>query len=191
MVSFLRGKIKSKTEEYIILEVQNVGYKVFLSLSTLNKVGKESDSVELYTYLYLGENIVELYGFLTLKEEEFFQSLIDVVGIGPKAAIKILGLASLDKIKQAIAQEDVAFLASVPGIGKKKAERVVLDLKSKIEVKEIPKEKLSLVQRESLDALVKLGYSTQEARKALIEVPEDVKETKEIVKAALKILANR
>jgi len=191
MVSFLRGKIKSKTEEYIILEVQNVGYKVFLSLPTLNKVGKESDSVELYTYLYLGENIVELYGFLTLEEEEFFQSLIDVVGIGPKAAIKILGLASLDKIKQAIAQEDVAFLASVPGIGKKKAERVVLDLKSKIEVKEMPKEKLSLVQREALDALVKLGYSTQKAREALAEVPEDIKETKEIVKAALKILANR
>ncbi len=191
MISFLRGKIKSKTEEYIILEVQNVGYKVFLSLPTLNKVGKESDSVELYTYLYLGENIVELYGFLTLEEEEFFQSLIDVVGIGPKAAIKILGLASLDKIKQAIAQEDVAFLASVPGIGKKKAERVVLDLKSKIEVKEMPKEKLSLVQREALDALVKLGYSTQKAREALAEVPEDIKETKEIVKAALKILANR
>lgn len=191
MISFLKGKIRSKTEDYIILDVNNIGYKVFLSSSTLNKVGKENNQAELYTYLYLGENIVELYGFLTLEEEEFFQSLIDVVGIGPKAAIKILGLASLDKIKQAISQEDIVFLASVPGIGKKKAERVVLDLKSKIKVEEMPKEKLSSIQKEALEALVKLGYSTQEVRKALAEVPSEIKETKEIIKETLKILGRR
>lgn len=190
MISFLKGKIKEKKDEFIILEVNNVGYQIFLPSSTLKKL-KENDQVELYTYLYLGENIVELYGFLSLEEEEFFQSLIDVSGVGPKAAIKILGLASLGKIKQAIVSEDVAFLNSMPGIGKKKAERVILDLKSKIEIKEIPKEKLSLVQRESLEALTKLGYSNQEARKALSEVPEDIKETEEIVKTALKILGKR
>jgi Holliday junction DNA helicase RuvA len=188
MISFLKGKIKSKTEEFIILDVNNVGYKVFLSSATLKKIGQANDLVELFTYLFLGENVMELYGFLSISEEEFFQSLIDVNGIGPKAAIKILSLASLDKIKQAIVSEDVAFLDSVPGIGRKKAERIVLDLKSKIALKEIPSSKLSLVQKEALEALVKLGYSTQKAKKALLEVSEKATEAKEIIKEALKIL---
>lgn len=188
MISYLKGKIKSKTDECIVLDVQGVGYKVFLSQSTLKKIGKENDQVGLHTYLYIGEGVMELYGFLTLEEEEFFQSLLDVAGVGPKAAIKILGLASLDQIKQAIASEDVAFLDSVPGIGRKKAERIVLDLKSKIAIKEIPSQKLSAVQKEALDALVKLGYSSLEAKKALLEVSEKTTEAKEIIKKALKIL---
>lgn len=192
MIAFIEGTVVGKGEKYAIVEAGGIGYKIFLNkeaLTTLPETGRE---VKFFTYLYLRENeTLELYGTRTAKELGFFEMLLSVPGVGPKAAMAILGSASVEDIERAIASGDERLLERVSGIGKKTAQKILLELKSRYEglslvLGEAPKE-----MQDVLDALVKLGYSEREAREALKNVTPEVKTVEEKIKQALKVLGGR
>jgi len=185
MIASLKGKIKFKTEKFVILDVNDVGYKVFCSDHILKKLDK--DPVELFIHLQTRENILDLYGFLTFEELEFFEILISVSGIGPKAALSVMMLASVQTLKQAIASGQKTLLTKVSGIGQKTAERIILELKSKVFVPIDDIKQLSS-DSEAIDALVSLGYTSGQSREALKQVPGKVKGVEKRIKEALKIL---
>lgn len=187
MIGSLKGKITHKSANYIILETSGVGYKVFVPLVLLAslKVGQESS---LVIHTYVREDQLTLYGFPTLSELEFFELLLTVSGVGPKSALGIMSLASLAMIKSAIVSEDPSVFTKVSGIGRKTAERVILELKEKLkdEKSSMP---VAKEHSDAMDALVSLGYSQQEARDALKSVPADVTNLQTKVKIALKSLS--
>ncbi len=190
MIGYLRGKIKYKDEKCLIIDVAGVGYQVFISGQTLEKIGEEEE-IELYTYLYIRENSEELYGFLNLEEKEFFEQLLSISGVGPKGALGVLAIATIDTIKKAIIHGDPAVLIKVSGIGKKTAERVVIELKNKIDIASIDETKVAsseIGDSSAIDALVGLGYSASEARDALKDVDKEIQDVEQRIKEALKIL---
>ncbi len=186
MIALLAGKIELKTDKFIILNTGEVGYKVYCSSQTLRDL-EDKKEAKLFIHLYLRENLLDLYGFLSFEELEFFEQMISVSGIGPKAGLSILSIASLKEIKASIASGQVNLLTKVSGIGKKTAERVILELKSKILVSGKEVQKL-VSDDEAIDALVSLGYTRYQASEALKKVPGRVKEVENRVKGALKIL---
>ncbi len=187
MIGSLEGKIESAIDKYMIINVNGVGYKIFISVNLFKNLPKKGEKVKLYTYLYVRENIMDLYGFLKQEELEFFELLVSISGIGPKGALAILTVASIKTLKRAIISEESEILTKVSGIGRKMAEKVVLELKNKIGDVSIDGEKISY-DNEAIDALVALGYKLSEARDALRKVPEDIKDIGEKVKQALRIL---
>jgi len=187
MIGFIEGKIEFSTDKCVIVSVNGLGYKVFISLNTFKNMPDKGKEVRLYTYLYVREDVMALYGFLTREELEFFELLISISGIGPKGALGILAIASVKSLKKAIASGESEILTKVSGIGKKTAAKIILELKERID--ELPEEtgKVS-ADSEVIDALVALGYKLTEAREALRKIPEDTKEVGKKVKEALKIL---
>ena len=187
MIALLKGKIELKTNKFVILDVGGVGYKAFCSIAVLEKLGDKGGDAKLFIHLYSRENILDLYGFLSFKELEFFEMLISISGIGPKAGLAVLSIASLKDLKTSIASGQVSLLTKVSGIGKKTAERVILELSSKILVSGADVKKL-MTDDEAIDALVSLGYTNRQAREALKQVPEKTKGTTNRIKEALKVL---
>jgi len=191
MISYLRGKIRVKDEKFLVLDVAGVGYQIFVSPLTLEEI-KDKEEIELFTYLYLREDSMELYGFLTNEEREFFVQLLTVSGVGPKGALGVLSIAKLDNVKKAIIHGDPAILTKVSGIGKKTAERIIIELKNKIDVsglsEEINPSEIEIEESNAIDALVKLGYSASEARDALKAVDKSIVGVENRIKEALKIL---
>ncbi len=189
MISIISGKIKLKASNFVIIDVGGVGYKVFITEDVLNKLPPEEEKAELFTHLHLRENGLELYGFLEYEELEFFELLISISGIGPKMAQGILSLAPVSRIKQAILDQDSSLLTKVSGIGKKNAQRIILELKGKVSKGFKAEEGLegrSKAYAEAIDALLELGYNINEARKMLERIPDDIKEAGEMVRVALK-----
>ena len=187
MIGSLKGKIELKTEKYILLDVQGTGYKIFCSSSTLEKVGDKGEQAKVFTHLYQRENILDLYGFLSFEALEFFEILISVSGIGPKAALSVMMLAPVKTLKQAIASGQKTILTKVSGIGQRTAERIILELKDKVSAPIAGIQQLSS-DSEAIDALVGLGYTINQARQALTEVPDKVKNIEDRIKQALKLL---
>jgi len=190
MIAYLRGKVKYKNDRYLILDVAGVGYQVHVTNVALEKI-KNEDEVELYTFAYIREDAYDLYGFLNYEEKEFFEQLISVSKVGPKGALGILNVASLDTIKKAIIHGDPGILTKVSGVGKKTAERVVMELKNKIDMADIDQSKVKpseIGDNSAIDALVGLGYSATEARDALREVDKEITDVEKRIKEALKIL---
>ncbi|MBT4120432.1 MAG: Holliday junction branch migration protein RuvA [Candidatus Magasanikbacteria bacterium] len=187
MISFIQGKIITKKENSLtVLTAGWVGYEVGLqtekcaSLEVGNEVG-------LHTYLRVSENAMDLYGFETLEEKDFFELLISVNGIGPKSALNILGLGSLDEIQNAISNSDVDYLTKVSGVGKRTAERLTVELKSKVEVqKSKVVEKAGSVMGDAIDGLVSLGYSKEEARQVVKDLDVEGKTGEQLLREALK-----
>jgi len=140
MISYLYGKIIFKNEKFIILDVNGVGYKVFLSQKTLSKIPQAGEGLKVFCFLDVRQNILDLYGFLEVGELEFFELLDTVPGIGPKAALEISSLGPLEKIKKEILAHNEKIFENIPGIGKKKAQSIILELSGKI--REIAKEKV-------------------------------------------------
>jgi Holliday junction DNA helicase RuvA len=205
MIAYLEGKIIAKGGKFVILNVNGVGYKVFLSQKTLAKIAQEgenlnpvresygtdnsgknkfSNGVKVFCFLNVRENLLDLYGFLSFQELEFFETLNDIPGIGPKAALEVASIASIEKIKEALEKDDEEVLKEISIIGKKKAQVIILELSRKI--KKISGKKV--VDDEVLDALVNLGYQSQKVKLALEKIPPEIKETEERIKEALKIL---
>jgi len=189
MITYLKGKVKYKNKSYIVIDVHDVGYRVFVVPQFQEKI-KEDEAVELYTFQHVGEDKTELYGFEQIDELEFFEQLIHISGIGPKSALGILTQAKVDEVKRAVIHGDSSLLTKVSGIGKKTAERIILELKNKIDVSD--KESKEFLKGgikddvETIDALVSLGYSLSEAREALKLIPEEATTIEQKVKAALK-----
>lgn len=186
MIALLQGKIELKTDKFVILNVGGVGYKVFCTGAALGKIADQKE-IKLFIHLYPRENLLDLYGFLSFEELEFFEMLISISGIGPKAGLAVLSIASLKDLKASIASGQVSLLTKVSGIGKKTAERVILELGSKILVPGQAVSKL-MADDEAIDALVSLGYTNRQAREALRQVSGKVKGTTNRIKEALKIL---
>lgn len=184
MIGLLKGTIELNTEKYIILDVNGVGYKVYISGSTFKNLPKKGEKVKLYTHLHVREDALELYGFLSLKELEFFELLISISGIGPKGALNILNVASVETLKKAIVNEESSILTKVSGIGKKTAEKIILELKNKIsdELGEVG------VDDEAIDALMSLGYKLKDAREVLKKVPKEIEGVENRIREALKLL---
>jgi Holliday junction DNA helicase RuvA len=186
MIGSIKGQVSYKSSNYIIVETQGVGYKVFVTPPFLLQA-KLNQDVSLVILTYVREDQITLYGFATLPELEFFEMLLTVSGVGPKSAVGIMSLASVDMIKSAIVSEDPSVFTKVSGIGRKTAERVILELKGKLK-DQVDAAPVAKEHSDTMDALIALGYSEQEARGALKNIPADVKSLQEKIKMALKNL---
>ncbi|OGZ27321.1 MAG: Holliday junction DNA helicase RuvA [Candidatus Nealsonbacteria bacterium RIFOXYB1_FULL_40_15] len=181
MIAYLEGTVISKKEKSITVKTGGVGYKVFLSKKNLSIIPKIGDNINLHCFTNVKEDAIDIYGFLAEKELEFFEMLEQIRGIGPKAALEISSLGSLEEIKEKIKNKDESVFFGIPGIGKKKAMAIILELTGKI--KDIPEKK----DDEAEDGLVGLGFSRKEARETLEKIPSNLS-PEERLKAALKIL---
>jgi len=188
MIAHLEGTIAFRGMRFLIIDVGGVGYKVFVPSEALKKIPEKNNPVKLFTHLYVREDAMELYGFPTLAELEFFEMLIAISGIGPKSAIGILGIASIDTLKRAIASGETKYLIKVSGIGRKNAEKIIIELREKIGGQGAFSPELLKAESDAIEALVSLGFSASEAREALRKVPETIEETPKRVSEALKIL---
>lgn len=190
MISYIKGKIIEKSERsLLVLTDSGVGYGVSLQVSKCASM-HVGDNVGLHTYLRVAENALDLFGFETLEEKSFFELLLTVSGIGPKSAMHILELGSLEEISAAVGRGDVGYLTKVSGVGKKTAERIVVELKNKVGCGQVTGYRIqdSGQLGEVMDGLVSLGYSREEAREAVRDLPADEKDAGRLVKEALKRL---
>ena len=185
MISYLCGKIILKEENFIILDVNGIGYKVFLSQKNIEKISENNKVLKLFCHLNVRENCLDIYGFLTYEELEFFKLLEEISGIGPKASLKITSIGSFGEFKKAISIQDEKFFNNISGIGKKKIQKIILELTGKI--REISKEKI-IENDEAQEALVGLGFSREKSKQALSKISQEIQDTKERIKQALSIL---
>ncbi len=179
-------------EKFAVVLVGGIGYRVFAGVDTLQKMPGKGGLIKLWTYQYVRENTLELYGFNHYAELELFEMLIAISGIGPKGAIGILGIAPVDTLKKAIGAGDTSYLTRVSGIGKKIAEKVVLELKEKMAGRGATVAAPELKEEaDALEALVSLGYSQHEARRVLGEGEGRGGSVEARLKEALKKLGGR
>ena len=189
MIGTLNGTVRHKDLSKLVVDVSGVGYKVLVTTETALDIATGSP-IFLWTHLVVRETSLELFGFLDKETLDAFELLITISGIGPKSALGILNVASPSTLRQAVASGDTTYLTRVSGIGKKNAEKIVLELKDKMK---ITKEDTSVDTRsegDALEALVSLGYSERDALESLKKVPKEIEGAGERVKAALKLLVN-
>jgi Holliday junction DNA helicase RuvA len=193
MIGRLTGNIVHKDQKYIILDVNGVGYKIATIIDIISKDHKENSEITLWTYLSVRENALDLYGFSSQRELEFFELLITISGIGPKTALGILNVASIEALESAIQTSDTSHLIKVSGIGKKVAEKIVLELKDKVEkISHTPESRNAMRENaDVIEALKSLGYSQNESRDALKELPKTITKAQDKIKEALKILGGK
>jgi len=196
MIALLRGTLAYKSSDHVIIDVGGVGYRLFIPLSTFYSLPETGD-VSLFTHTHVREDAILLYGFLSMEEKELFGILISISGIGPKLAVNILSHIPAKDLKRAIASGDIKRLSSLPGIGKKTAERLVLELKDKVgpihdlpEADEVQSNTSGEdISNDVISALINLGYKENQARKVLesMELAPDLT-MEEALKGALKVL---
>ena len=189
MIAKLKGKIVDQEDGFLVVDVSGIGYRVFVSSNTLDLI-KGSLEVDLWTHLVVRETVLDLYGFIEKEERRFFELLIGISGIGPKGALAILSLAPVKTLEKAIGSEDASYLTKVSGIGKKSAQKIILELKDKIG-RGSDKDGISLKEEaEAVEALQSLGYTLSDSREALKNVPISTNGTNDRIKEALKLLGN-
>lgn len=173
MIASLHGKLESLSSDQAIINVGGIGFQVYMPTTTLSTLGAPGDEVKLYTHLHLREDNVALYGFASADELWLFQTLLSVSGLGPRLALSMLSALSTEQITMAIATASADMLTMIPGIGKKVANRIILELKDKIGAAWIATPATQIVQEntEVLTALTSLGYSAAEATKAVTTLP--------------------
>lgn len=194
MIASLKGKLQAIGGDWAIVDVNGIGFQVFMPTPTLSTLGTKGEEVELHTHLYLREDNATLYGFATPEELGLFQTLISVSRLGPKLALAMLSAMSVEKLAMAIATGSADLLAEIPGIGKKTAHRLILELKEKIGAGWLaaPPPELAEENAEVLAALTTLGYSVREATHALATIPPDQELTlEERIKLALGFFATK
>ncbi len=197
MIGFLRGKVAVMDIDCVLLDVHGVGYRIFISEATRKKLSPGIE-VQLFTYLSVREDALILFGFYEKQEYDLFLHLISVSGIGPKVALGILSSMSVENFCRAINEKSASMLTKLPGIGKKSAERLILELHDKLSATASAEEKdisnASVADRpseEAAAALESLGYSQQEILSVLPQSAKGLKTTQEIIKSALKALGQR
>ncbi|HXF05612.1 MAG TPA: Holliday junction branch migration protein RuvA [Blastocatellia bacterium] len=202
MIAQLTGKLLQKHPTAVVIDVQGVGYEVIIPLSTYYEIGEVGSTVSLLTYTYVREDALQLYGFHTARERDLFLRLISVSGVGPKLAITILSGLSVDQLIPAIRTNDVARLMAIPGVGKKTAERLIVELRDKLvalssDEAEAAYRQMSAaeaadeeVKRDVISALMNLGYPRPLAERAVTAALESETDhsTEWILKQALKRL---
>jgi holliday junction DNA helicase RuvA len=190
MIGTIRGNVTQINDKSVIIDVNGLGYVVYVSTDTLSHL-HEGKGVALWTHLIVREDALDLYGFMEKNEKTFFELLIGVSGIGPRSALAILCLAPPDVLHKAIVSGNTDYLTKVSGIGKKSAEKIVLELKDKL-AKLAEQDGSGLHQAsEVLEALKAIGYSQKEAREAVQKLPAELTDTGEQIKEALKFLNSK
>ncbi|MGB9736946.1 Holliday junction branch migration protein RuvA [Chloroflexus sp.] len=182
MIASIRGVIQSIGNDYLIVETGGIGFLIYAPRSTLSAVGTVGSDIFLHTVLIVREDALTLYGFSDNAQRNLFEQLIGVSGVGPKLALSLLSSGTPDEVRSMIAGGDVARLARVPGIGKKTAERIVLELRGKIDFRQLTASgstSVSTLDRELSEILVSLGYSAAEAAAAIASLPSDAPPTLE------------
>lgn len=199
MISFLNGTIAAKSENGVIIDVGGVGYSVNMPVSDIAKMGAIGESVKVFTHFHISENAVGLFGFLTNEQIDYFNKLIAISGIGPKAAVSILGTLSVQDLAYAIIAEDVKAITRAPGVGPKAAQRVILELKGKIDTQDAVSTPSSgnvsvassvRADTGAVNALIALGASPSEAQKTVMQISGDGMSTEDIIKEALRRMSN-
>ena len=200
MIAFVKGSLADVESDRVIIDVGGIGYSVFVSSYTMGRLPLEGNEVKLYTYLNVKEDLMQLYGFLSKDELRIFKLLIGVNGIGPKGGLGILSYLTPDDLRFAVMANDVKAISAAPGIGKKTAEKLILELKDKlgsIEPEEVPVSESvtgntpfsKQIQTDAVQALVALGYGSTEALRAVTNVMTEQEDSvEEILKKALKFL---
>lgn len=182
MIAYLKGKVLEKSSNYIILENNGLGYKVFVTPEILeSRVG---ETVSVFTYLKVSEDSQALFGLPDFETLQFFEMLITVSGVGPKVALAILSAARVDSVRQAIISQDAGIFTRISGVGTKTAEKIIVELKNKVGVLDVPGAKTA---SEVFDALLALGYSQREVREVIGKLDVSLSQSEQI-KQALKIL---
>ncbi|MDA8611381.1 Holliday junction branch migration protein RuvA [Candidatus Pacebacteria bacterium] len=187
MIAKIRGTVDEISMTGAIIDVSGVGYFLYLTNSALSNI-RTSQEVSFYTHHVVRENSEDLYGFISQEEKDFFNLLLSISGIGPKSAIGILNAAPIETIREGVATGDASHLTKVSGIGKKSAEKIIVELKDKIG--DMEGGDMNVIgSGDAIEALTALGYSLPEARKAIQKIDKDLP-TEEMVKQALKNLSN-
>lgn len=197
MIAFLTGRIAAKGASYALIDVGGVGYRLAMSTGALAALPAEGDEVTVWTHLYVREDELSLFGFESEAEKRTFEQLITVSGVGPKVALATLSALSADDIAAAVATEDVALLSSVPGVGKKTAQRMILDLKDKLGAESIGASSprgakgAGAALAETTDALLAMGFSAAEASAALKGFEGDAADASGLLRYGLQRLGGR
>jgi Holliday junction DNA helicase RuvA len=194
MIASLNGKIESMNSDAAIINVGGVGFRVFMPTSSLTTIGRAGDTVKVYTHMHVREDNIALYGFPSAEELWLFETLLGVSGLGPKLSLAMLSALTPDQITMAIATGSVDMLDMIPGIGKKVANRIILELKEKIGAGWVitPATQATQENADVLAALTTLGYSAAEAVKAVTSLPADPKlKLEDKVKLALQYLGSK
>lgn len=175
MIAGLRGRLEHKGADHLLVDTGAVILRVLAPASTLEKFSEPGEPVHIHTHLYVREDQLTLYGFSTLQELQFFQLALTVSGIGPRAALAMLSSAPVDVLQSAVVQENTEFLSRVPGIGRKTAARVVLELRGKIEALQVTETAAVATPEhgEVAEALRSMGYSAREVQEGLSALPKD------------------
>lgn len=191
MIARIEGIIVHIDEKFIIVDVSGVGYKLSITIETLTSLVL-GEHTSFWVHTAVRENSIDLYGFKSINEMSFFELLLEVSGIGPRSALSILSIAPIETLKRAIATGDTGYLNKVSGIGKKTAEKIIIELRDKLQ--DYKNDEISGLLRDESDiieALKSLGYSQNEAREALKQVPSTMIGTNARIKEALRLLGTR
>lgn len=190
MIAAIEGTVEFAGEKFLVLNAGAVSYRVFVPPDILSKIPEKGRKIKIWTHLYQREDTQELYGFFAYPELEFFEMLIQISGIGPKSGLGIMAVAPLDQLKKAIAAGDATYLTKVSGIGRKTAEKIILELREKMAGRSTVDAPDLKEESDALDALLALGYTAAEAREALQKIPADIMRASDRVKAALQRLGS-
>ena len=201
MLAYIKGSLEIKNNDYIVIDVGSLGYKVNMSKKALESVGNIGDKIKVYTYYRVREDDISIFGFNTNEELRMFELLLSVSGIGAKVALTILSNIVITEFALAVITDDVNKIVKIPGIGKKSAQRIILELKDKLkaqqiaeaegqeETKEIKQEKNNENEEEAIAALQILGYTKKEIEKAFEKVANKNVSVEELIKKGLTILS--
>jgi holliday junction DNA helicase RuvA len=193
MISYLSGTILNKGKGFAVIRVGDVGYKVYINPTMLAELGV-GQTIEVYTHQYVREDALDLFGFRNMDELEMFELLLSISGVGPKSALGVLSISDVGQIKDSILRGDPNLLTKVSGIGRKTAERIVLELREKVGQLSLassgaPQGGYGNLRADEIDALIALGYTLQNARDALRQVDANIMDSGERIREALKRLA--
>ena len=194
MYYYIKGTLAVKAENYIVVDAAGVGYRIYTSLNCVEKAGSIGSEITVYTYLNVREDAMELYGFINEDERKMFMLLISVSGVGPKAGLALLSVATPDRLATAIVTGDEKLITKASGVGPKAAKRIILELKDKIDntmlgvdsdgVIASVEEVITDSRAEAMSALMALGYNSQEAKSVLVKLDASLS-TEELIKRAL------
>jgi len=198
LIGFIKGKLAIKSTEYVLVDVNGVGYQIFISSKTLLSLPKEGNEIIFYTYTYLRDDNLRLYGFLNKEDKKMFENLLQISGIGPKVALAVHSVFNSNEFKEAILNQDVDLIRTIPGVGKKTALRLILELREKLELPELEKitkveipDKVLVIMKEAKQALRNLGFKPSEINASLEGFPTEREEeitVEKLIRYALKSL---
>lgn len=193
MISYLSGKIIAKKDNFVILEVNGVGWEVLVAQKIFEGLPKTGEGLSLFCQMEANERGVKLFGFLSFEQLELFKIIRSIQGVGPRAALEISAFGSLEQLKNSVEKGDVKIFEDLPNIGKKKAQKIILELSGKIKILEprTKKEKDFFEEDEAFLALLNLGFSKDQAKNVLSGLPKEIQDPQEKIKQALKIAGRR